>query len=93
MAIRLTNGNYIKAVGYDYLRMVVHAIVFNDEAQRLRWPDNLTPFEHSVLQTAALPVDGLDAKADSKKSVKDNVLDACYAALKLDPRFAEGVDC
>lgn len=94
MALLTTDGRYVKALGYDYSRNVVHAMMFRDKDQRAHWPDNLDRFDQVVLEVSPLLAgpSGLDQMADSGKTILENVLAVCYASLKADQKFKGAVD-
>lgn len=93
MALITTNGQYIKVTGASENSEHVRFLIFKDAEQRSRYP-NLDTFEQYVTDSVySADIAGLlNGTADAEKTIQQNVLTACYAALKLNPSFSDAVD-
>lgn len=94
MALITSEGRYVKVLypSSDFQR--VQYLIFRNADQRSRYPDALEPFEtfkQDSLYTPGL-LGLLGETANGGETIFNNVIAACYAALKNDSQFSEAQD-
>lgn len=91
MALQNESGNYLRVAGTNNIDFV-QIELFKSAGVRHGRRDE---FDHVLLRAEYLPAleQMLSQAANANKSIRDNILTACYLALKEHPDFATWTDC
>lgn len=94
MAIKNNDGNYLKVdIERSRLPDFVAVDLYKSEDLRQEGPGPFDAVCQECLYCQAELIEELDSSADSEKSVWENVITACYKALKRMVRFQHWEDC
>lgn len=97
--INNTTGEYLKIynvhVELKNKNHIYHYIIFANQEQRQRYDDQLNQYEtfKRGVYNSSVQIDNIiSTNANSNKSVKDNLITACYTAMKTDEIFSNWID-